>query len=254
MSEHATPVRTRSLAPDLDWISTCHENESGVAADAHTHVAQYLVETDDGTVLVDAGAGHGESLVGTVRDLTDGDGLDAVLLTHAILPHTGNVDVLREAFDDPMVVSTSPIPAAIGVEGAQPTVINDTDTVAGDEFTFIDPVLTDVVVSTWIYHHASGTLFTAEGVGHYHDPGECDYVSGDYADGVPHEHVHDFAADKLQFLEYVDPAKLEIAFETLRSEYDIERIAPIHGAPIKRPGIDNYVETLLDVTGEIEPS
>lgn len=255
MSEHAAPAdpeetRVKSLGEGIDWVSRCHLNEEGVAVGSHTHISQYLVETSEGNVLVDAGAGHGQELVGALRKATGGEGLDTVLLTHAILPHTGNVEVLREELGGPTFVSTSPIPPAIGVEDAQPTVINDTEVVEGDEFTFIDPLLTDVVVSTWIYHHDTKTMFTAEGVGHYHEDGDCSRLSSDYSDGIPKKGIHDFAADKLMFLNYVDPEKVRIAFETLLDEYDIERIAPIHGNPVEEDDIDDYIETLVEVTGE----
>jgi flavorubredoxin len=254
MSEHAAPAdpeetHVKSLGEDIDWVSRCHPNEEGVAVGSHTHISQYLVRTSEGNVLVDAGAGHGQELVGALREATGGEGLDTVLLTHAILPHTGNVEVLREGFSNPTFVSTSPIPPAIGVEDAQPTVINDTEVVEGDEFTFIDPLLTDVVVSTWIYHHDTKTMFTAEGVGHYHEDGDCARLSFDYADGIPKKGIHDFAADKLMFLNYVDPEKVRIAFETLLDEYDIERIAPIHGNPVEEDDIDGYIEKLVEVTG-----
>lgn len=242
----AGPPRERNLSDGLRWYSTCH---AGERAGLHLHLSQYLVATSAGTVLVDAGAGHETGLAATLADRLDS--LEAVLLTHAIMPHTGGIDVLRETFPDVTVVSTSPIPPAVGIEDAAPAVINDTETVAGDTFTFIDPLLTDVVVSTWVYHHPSGTMFTAEGVGHYHAPAQCERTSTDYPAGIPEPHVAAFAADKLRFLEYVDPAKLEIAFETLRAEYDIERFAPIHGNPIERADIGGYVDTLVGVAGEL---
>ena len=259
MSEHAAPAD--SLDPDetlvkplgngVEWVSRCHVNEEGVAVGSQTHISQYLVRASEGNVLVDAGSGHGQELVGALEDATGGEGLDTVLLTHAILPHTGNVEVLRENFGNPTIVSTSPIPPAIGVEDAQPTVINDTQTIAGDDFTFIDPLLTDVVVSTWIYHHDSKTMFTAEGVGHYHEPEARSFLSSDYDDGIPKKGIHDFAADKLMFMEYIDPEKLEIAFGTLLDEYDIEMIAPIHGNPVVEDDIEDYVTKLVEVAGEL---
>lgn len=249
MSEHASPAgesRTQQLGDGLDWLSTCHADER---EGRHLHLSQYLVETAEGNVLVDAGAGHGDELVDALRDRIDE--LDAVLLTHAILPHTGGLASVREAFPEATVVSTSPIPPAVGIEDAAPAVINDTETIAGDRFTFIDPLLTDVVVSTWVYHHPSGTMFTAEGIGHYHAPGECTRRSVDYEDGIPRAYVREFAADKLRFLEYVDPAKLEIAFDTLREEYEIERFAPIHGNTVERADVEGYLESLVGVAGEM---
>jgi glyoxylase-like metal-dependent hydrolase (beta-lactamase superfamily II) len=248
VSEHehaAADLRTRRLDDHVTWFGTCHDEEREAL---HLHLSQYLVETADGNVLVDAGAGHDTGLAAALRERVDD--LDAIFLTHAILPHTGGLAELREAFPGAVVVSTSPIPPAVGIEDAAPAVINDTEEIAGDTFTFIDPLLTDVVVSTWVYHHDSGTMFTAEGVGHYHAPGECARTSTDYSDGIPTAHVEAFAADKLRFLEYVDPEKLRIAFGTLREEYQVERFAPIHGNPVERPDVEGYVDTLVGVAGE----
>jgi glyoxylase-like metal-dependent hydrolase (beta-lactamase superfamily II) len=205
----------------------------------------YLV---DGRWLIDPGGWNAE----LDQAISGSDvNLAAILLTHAILPHTGGLAELREAFPEATVVSTSPIPPAVGIENAAPAVINDTEEIAGDTFTFIDPLLTDVVVSTWVYHHDSGTMFTAEGVGHYHAPGECDRRSTDYRNGIPADHVEAVAADKLRFLEYGDPEKLRVAFGTLREEYDGARFAPIHGNPVERPDVERYVDTLAGVAGDL---
>lgn len=246
-SGHAdNEAHVRRLDDHVEWFGHCHDGER---EGRHLHLSQYLVETADGTVLVDAGAGHGTELVDALREQVDD--LDAVVLTHAILPHTGGLAALRKAFPDATVVSTSPIPPAVGIEDAAPAVINDTEELGGDAFTFIDPLLTDVVVSTWVYHHESGTMFTAEGVGHYHAPGECARRSVDYPDGIPTDHVRAFAADKLRFLEYVDPEKLGIAFDTLLAEYDVERFAPVHGNPVERPDVERYVDALVGVAGRL---
>lgn len=235
----------------VHWLSHCHEE-----GDRHTHVSQYLLEASEGYVLVDAGSGHPDALLERVRSVTGEDGLDALLLTHCILPHTRNVDPIRESFEDVDVVCPALIPPVVGLDEARPHVVNDTEALAGDRFTFMDPLLTDVVVSSWIYHHPTGTLFTAEGVGHYHGPGECERRSSDFDGGIPRERVEAFAADKLQFLEYVDASKLAIAFETLLAEYDVERIAPMHGNPVEREDVEAYLDRLVRSveTGAVEPA
>lgn len=233
------PTHT-TLADGVHWLSHCHE-----ADDRHTHVSQYLLESAGGFVLVDAGTGHPDALLEQVRHVTGEAGLDALLLTHCILPHTRNVGPIRESFDDVDVVCPALIPPVVGLDEARPHVVNDTEAIAGDRFTFMDPLLTDVVVSSWIYHHPTGTLFTAEGVGHYHGPDECAHLSGDFEGGIPRERVAAFAADKLQFLEYVDASKLAVAFETLLDEYDVERIAPMHGNPIERDDVEPYLDRLV---------
>jgi len=233
------------LTDAITWIARCESNEDGT----HMHLGQYLVETADGYVLVDAGEGHGEALTETIETATDGQGIDAVVLTHSILPHTENVDAIRELWTDATVVSAVGNPAAVGLEGAEPSVAGQSETLAGERFTFIDPLITDVVVSTWIYHHESQTVFTAEGVGHYHAPGECTFLSTEYENGIPPEYVRSFAGDKLQFFEYLDPEKLRIGFDNLLAEYDVDRFAPAHGTPLLEPDIERYADDLASAAG-----
>ncbi len=231
---------TVQLADSLHWLRTCHEE-----ADHHTHVSQYLVDTADGHVLVDAGTGHPDELVAAVNQLTDGRGPEALLLTHCILPHTRNVGPIRDEFGDVEVFCPIGVPQLVGLSEARPQVTNETEAIAGGQFTFMDPLLTDVVVSSWIYHHETGTLFTAEGVGHYHRPGDCDRTSTEFSDGIPRELISTFADDKLKFLEYVDGSKLRIAFDTLLQEYEIERIAPMHGNPVVGSDVEPYLDRLV---------
>jgi len=241
-------TRVTDLTEEIEWISRCHGNGDG---ETHMHLGQYLIEGSSGYVLVDAGEGHDAELNEEIEAATGGAGIDVVLLTHSILPHTGNVAALKEAWEDATVIAAVGNPAAVGID-AEPSVTGETEEVAGATFTFIDPLITDVVVSTWIYHHESSTLFTSEGVGHYHAPGECTHLSTDYEDGVPFEYVRAFAADKLKFLDFVDPEKLRIGFDNLLAEYDVERIAPTHGAPIERGDIERYADTLARAAGEFD--
>lgn len=236
-----------ALTDSIDWISRCEPNEDGT----HMHLGQYLIDTGSGYVLVDAGAGHGSDLFETIQSLTNGAGIDVVVLTHSILPHTENVDAIRNLWADARVYSAVGNPSAVGLEDAEPTFAGQTETLAGETFTFLDPLITDVVVSTWIYHHDSKTLFTAEGVGHYHDSGRCAALSSD-VDEIPVRHVHAFAADKLEFLEFVDPEKLEIGFENLLEAYEVDRLAPAHGMPIVGSDIDAYADVLVHVADQFE--
>lgn len=240
----------RAVTPvhdDIDWIHRCES-----VSDLHMHLGQYLIEGPEGYVLIDAGEGEGEELVDTIRNRTDGQGLEAVILTHSILPHTANLDAIVDAWDGTTVFSCVPNPAAVGLPDAEPSFSDEMESVGGGTFSFVDPLVTDVVVSSWIYHHESKTMFTSEGLGHYHAPGECDMLSLDYEEGLPREYVAQFARNNLGSLEYVDPGKLEIAFENFLTEFEVERFAPTHGAPIETPDFDTYMETLVRVATDME--
>lgn len=236
----------REVADGIRWIHQCYETD-----DWHMHISQYLVEGDGGYVLIDAGSDHRRGqAVGEIGDALGGDDLDAMVLTHSILPHTENVPRIEREWPGVEVISAANAPTVIGLPDAQPKVLNDRREIAGERFSFMDPLLTDVVGSNWALHEPSGTLFTAEGVGHYHRPDDCDRTSSEMADGVPYEAIHSFHRDKLAFLGYVDPAKLRGGFESVLEGFDIERIAPMHGNPVDPGDVDGYVDRVIESAGE----
>lgn len=245
---HDLDPKRVQLSDRVQWIRACHAFDG-----RHMHVSQYVVETDGGGhVLVDAGDGHAAEMVDAIEAGTDGEGPETLMLTHSILPHTGNVEALKAEWGDLAVVSASNIPQLVGLPADTGTkFINSTEEISGGEFTFLDPLLTDVVATNWVYSHDAKTLFTAEGVGHYHDPGECDATSRDLG-GIRFDDVHDFHRDKLPFLEYVDPEKLRAGFETVFDELDVEWVAPTHGTPVHRSHLSEYVDSIVESADEFD--
>lgn len=234
-------TRTVEVADDLHWLFECHPIDDGV----HMHVSQFVITADDRTVLVDAGLEFDDYLVEEIEACTGGRGVDALLLTNSILPHTRSANAVGDHWDDVTIVSAASSPPIVGIDHAESKVLNSTRPVVGRDFTFMDSLLTDVVNSNWIFDHDSGALFTAEGVGHYHSPSTCAATSADLADAIPYEHVHRFQHDKLAFLRYVDPAKLRRATEAVFGRFDVERIVPAHGNPVEADDVEAYLDRVL---------
>jgi flavorubredoxin len=230
------------IAPDVRWIGQCIDEK-----DRHMHVSQYLLRGDDGDhVLIDTGSTYRrEETMADIERGLDGGRIAVVLLTHSTLPHTENLGLIDERWEDVDIVAATNNPTVTGLrnyaEGIEPKVLNEAREFAGRRFSFLDPLITDVVSSNWIYDHDAGILFTAEGLGHYHGPGECDLVSGEMTDGIAFEDVHAFQRDKLPFLKFVDPTKLQHGIDTLFGNLDVDTIAPIHGNPVVRDDIDEYL-------------
>lgn len=226
----------------------------------HVHVAQYLFEgEDDEHVLVDTGSTHRrEETIAELDEALDGGTLACVLLTHSTLPHTENLGLLDERWDDLEIVAATNNPTVAGLrnyaEGTKPKLLNDSRAFAGRRFSFLDPLLTDIVGSNWVYDHRAKVLVTAEGLGHYHDPDECGRTSAQMPDGVSAENVERFNRDKLPFLKAVDPEKLRAGFEALFGSYDVEYIAPIHGNVVVAEDIDEYVDRTVGSAERIAES
>jgi flavorubredoxin len=233
---------TRRLTEEVHWLSNCREE-----AGRHLHMSEYLIEGEDGTVLVDSGSSlYQDEIVDEIDRLTDGAGPDAILLTHSTLPHTENVPALTDRWGEITTVSaTGRYPEIVGLPDAEPRQLNRPIEYGGREFTCIHPILTDVTVSQWIFDHRSRVLFTAEAFGHYHAPDDCAATSAELDGGIDYRDVEDFYLDTLPFARFLDRRKLESAFESLFDVLDVSYVAPIHGTPIAAEDVDDYVEDVV---------
>ena len=238
---------TRKLTDDVTWVSVCYPHEG-----VHEHVSVYLVETAGGNVLVDSGSfHHEEEIMAGIHEATGSDGVDAIVLSHSDYPHSANIDEVRATYDDVELVASSGAPELQGLSDARRCVIGEDLDVLGRTFEFIDPPLADRSHTTWIFDTESGVLFTADGFGNYHAPGECDYFSADFADSTPEEDVYEFHRDNLGWLRYVDAGKLRAAIDDIFDEFEIRAVAPIHGNPVVADDIPRYLDRLESAAARI---
>lgn len=234
-------MKRTKLTENVSWLITCHEEHGRMS-----HLSQFVIQGTNANVLIDAGHADPDEMVEAINDVTDGAGIDVLLMTHAMLPHTENVRTVMDEWGAE-VISSSPIAVMVGLpETAKPKKVNATEEIAGRTFTFLDPLLTDVIISNWIFDHESGILFTAEGPGHYHDETECQLTSAEMDDGIDFDDIHQFNEDKLPFLEVVDPAKLQAGFDAVFETLDVEYIAPMHGNPVHQDDLDDYIGKLIE--------
>ena len=238
---------TVPVTPTVEWINQCYDHEG-----RHEHVSLYLLRAPEGTVLVDSGSFyHREEITAAVDDATDGDGPDAIVLSHSDYPHAANVSPLGGDTADVELVASSASPAQQGLPDARKCDIGGSLTIRGRTFSFIDPPLADRSHTTWIYDHGDGVLFTADGFGNYHDPGQCDRLSGDFPDATPAQDVYEYHRDNLVWLRYVAAAKVERALADIFAEFDVNAVAPIHGNPIEAADLDVYRDRLGDAMRRI---
>jgi flavorubredoxin len=238
---------TVQVTPSVEWVNKCYDHEG-----RHEHVSLYLLRAPEGTVLVDSGSFyHREAVTAAVDEATGGDGPDAIVLSHSDYPHAANVSPLGADTTDVELVASSASPAQQGLPDARKCDIGGSLTVAGRRLSFIDPPLADRSHTTWIYDHGDGVLFTADGFGNYHDPGQCDYRSGDFPDVTPAEAIYEYHRDNLVWLRYVAPEKVERALDDIFDAYDVAAVAPIHGNPIEGDDVDTYRDRLGDAIERI---
>jgi len=233
---------TVGVTPSVEWVSQCYDHEG-----RHEHVSLYLVRAGEDTILVDSGSFyHREAITDAVADATDGAGPDAIVLSHSDYPHAANVEPLGAATDDVELVASSGAPGQQGLPDARKCDIGGQLDVRGRTFSFIDPPLADRSHTTWIYDHGDGVLFTADGFGNYHEPGECEYRSSEFPEMIPTDAIRAYHEDNLVWLRYVAPEKVERTLDDIFARFDVAAVAPIHGNPIVGDDVPTYRERLAD--------
>lgn len=238
---------TVELTSSVDWLAHCYPHEG-----EHEHVSVYLIEAADGFVLVDSGSVyHRGEIRESVHEATGGEGVDSIILSHSDYPHSGNVSQLGAGTDEVELVASSGSPEQQGLPDARKATIGGDLTIQGQRFSFIDPPLADRSHTTWIYDHADGVLFTADGFGSYHERDRCEADSTDFENGVPPETVYEYHRDNLMWLRYVDPGKLQRALADIFDSYDVRAIAPVHGHPIVGDVIEPYLDAFYDAAARI---
>jgi len=232
------------LTDDIHWLGTCEDVRD---RDRHVHVSVYLVDAGDEYVLVDAGPPHEPDIDDEIDRITGGQGVDTLLLTHTNMPHTGHAH--QYADRGARVLSATDIPEEFGDYG-ELWKRDDTVEIAGREFSFPKPPMTDHVYSLWLYDHDSGVLFSSEALGNYHTAGQCDAVWDADGGEIAREDIAAYVRDRLPWVRYVVPGKLESTLRDRLGGYDISHVAPSHGTPIAGDTLETYIDRLMDVVEE----
>jgi flavorubredoxin len=235
------------LRDGLWWLNECYE-----VGDAHEHVAVYCLEHEGSSVLLDSGSfHHREAILSGVEEVTEGAGPDALVLSHTDYPHSANVRPLRDRWGEYELVASSAAPRNQGLPpDARECTVGESLDVCGRELRFVDPPLADRSHTAWMYDPGTRTLFTADGFGARHEPGDCDATSADIG-GVPAERVHEHHAGTLTWLQYADPDALCCAVDEVFADHDVELVAPIHGPPVVGADVADYRETFRRVVERI---
>jgi len=234
------------LIDGVHWLRHCHELEDG----RHIHNSCYLVETDEGNVLIDTGAyTDTEKITNEITSVTDGEGVSSVVITHTDLPHAGSVRDFIDIWDAELVSGTSE-PTDFGFpewgHGLRRCVIGTDMEIDGRTFHIVEPPLGDKnPLTTWIYDSETKVLFTADGYGNFHYSGECNLLFDELREGGSVENIKEMHRAKLPWIRYLDPELFRDALESHIAEYDPSYIASVHGNPIPGNEVATYVDRLV---------
>jgi hypothetical protein len=140
--------------------------------DRQMHLSQYIVESGDQNLLIEAGAGDEREMREAIQGETSPHRPEALLFTNSILPHTENHEMLESEWSEIKAMSATYSPNQVGIEEITLNIINESKQLGGENFSFIHPLLTDIVASNWVHSHTGKTLFISEGPGQYHEKGK----------------------------------------------------------------------------------
>lgn len=231
----------RRFGGELVWVNECFP----LGPDEHEHVSVYLLDGADARVVMDSGSFyHRESIRDRLEALVGTDGLDGLVLSHSDYPHSGNIGALRRAWGDIEIVASSAAPEIQGLPYATRCPVGGSMDVCGRRMSFIDPPLADRSHTTWMFDHRAGALFTSDGFGNVHRPGQCAWASTDFPDGIPMRDIRRFHQQALRWLRYVDPPRLEARLREIFDEFDVAWICPVHGNVIPGSDLDRYLDRL----------
>lgn len=241
--EGAIPIGEGTL-----WVNECFP----VEARTHMHVSVYVVRAPEGDLVVDSGSFyHRHRIEARLAEVTGGTGVGAVILSHSDYPHAGNLDAFRREWGDIEIVASSGAPEIQGLPYARQSRLGETLEVLGRPFAFVDPPLADRSHTSWIYDRETGGLFTADGFGSYHRPGQCAWTAADYPEGPGTEALYRYHRYALSWLQYVEPDRLRAAVEDVFDRHDVRFVAPIHGSPIPAGELPGYLNRFNDAVRRI---
>lgn len=236
---------TVTVAPGVHWLHNWYDQ-----ADRRMHLSTYLVECETGNVLIDTGANvHEEEIKAKVTELVGDAGVDTIVLTHSTLEHTANIETFEHHWDDVETIASTTAPEVMGTPTASAWRLGETTDIQGDEFSFLEPLVTDNVFTVWVYHAQSGVLFTSEAFGRYHTGGNSQTSPlGIDEDPEAFANVFKYCADRLEFLKFAETDEIAERMDEIIGTFDVRLIAPAHGNPLAVDDVDDYFTILEDVS------
>lgn len=240
----------RTLSKDVTWVYDSHT----VEGDRQIHTSLYLVQTDDGILLINSGD-HDlrEEFRASILEVTDGAGVDAIFAQESHIPNSANVSAFRREWDADIIFPGGASPIH-GFPEVKQWPQYGTETLFGRTFDLTRGPLLDLPHTTWVFDRQSSVLFSLDGFCYYHRSGEGGKYSTELADGIRYEDVRDYYDEMLLWLKYADPDALITALQDLVDEYDIEFVAPAHGNPIPAGDLDSYMDHISEAVTEIAES
>lgn len=235
----------RELAPGIFWLSDCllMEHEGQIL---HAYSSVYLIDGDDGSLLVDTGHPKDWAEICRQLDICHARGVAPVkyiVPTHSEVPHAANLTSLLERYPGSLVYGDIRDYHLIFPESVDKLVAmkpGDEIDLGKTKFVFVAPAVKDLVTTMWGYATEQRCIFPGDGFAymHHHKNGECGMTAEECPDLKVEEFTALFAEFALYWTRFTDmDAVLERLESVLEIEYPVDVIAPAHGNPVLNPAV-----------------
>jgi flavorubredoxin len=170
-----------------------------------------------------------------------------VWVSHVELPHGGNAQALAERYPKARLVigGGGDNYSIYGLGDALRVLPRDRLSLGNFELEFVEPVIVDHALTSWVYEHKSGFLCTVDFGCNLHSPSEC-YRFLDELD-VTKPFVFDDVVGQLRgafsWLAWADAEEIVEALDSMLKNLDVRLFAPMHGSVVRRD-IPQHIELL----------
>lgn len=225
--------------------------------EVHSAQSAFLILDERNLLFETLTPGGEDFILQTLEELLDGQDLDYLVISHPEANHAGNTHtILKEHPETQLVVPKSG--AGHGLfnvdENATHVEAKDSIDLGTHTVEFLDPVIYDHAMHTWMMELETKTLFTVDWMGNHHLGDEClDFVD-EIASPITRSRLQRHVAVAIAWLRFADPDRLIDDIEALLVEHDPRLIAPTHGLLI-RENIEEYVSKATEairVIAEVE--
>ncbi|MGE0233225.1 MAG: MBL fold metallo-hydrolase [Flavobacteriaceae bacterium] len=231
---------SRDLGLGIHLLGGCF-HASMYGREFHTHASAYLVEGENGSILVDTGhAKDGAAIEAFIRSRV-GDDLTYIFPTHEEYPHAGNLDQLMRAFPNAMTVGE-----VRNFHLYYPWHEKDArfrQMAPGEEidlgdrrFVVLPAVIHDLPASLWGYDTKSQTMFVSDGFAFSHTyDSECTLFTTELANQPTLNETRLVFDLALYWTKFAEKRDLVEATHRLLQDFPTRIIAPAHGNVVDDP-------------------
>lgn len=196
----------------------------------------YLIEGEQTLLFDTLSPDSTEQILSELDSLLDGRDLDYLVPSHPENPHAGNTFPILEAYPEAELLAPEYDTGKHELyyfDDATHVSDGDMLDLGGRVVEFVEPGFLDHRIHTWLFDHATATLFTVDWLGDVHmSKNHLDFVD-EVPEDDPIDRQVEFHSRALFWFQYIQREKARAVIEDLVETYDPYVLAPSHGLVVR---------------------